>query len=327
MKKVIFIILVFSFELAHADIEIPEAIVPQHEIQGDKVQAHWGGEYGGGSLVGTPIKISEKGRFVGTWETTVNFGSFPGSTKYQGKERGLSLSWNSEDEEQTTQLIPEIQGLDQQTNYLFVYVRINPWFTQIEDERYQIVDIYPLQPGIKELIPREFAVRSPVDEYDYSVDGVRSGKIIDVYRFGGNLGRVSCLVTLNLGGLKKADKGATVNHIEMSVESEEACRYSEKVMLSGATVEVNYSEAHTMNFSTWMTFSEYQIHSFKIIEDKEEVKQGQIDALFGILGVEPGDDEEAIKFKLDSYIRETLGGNSGALEFVKPAGSADGEVQ
>lgn len=265
--------------------------------------------FGGGAAVGTIVKKpSEKGMFFKTWEMDVNFGEFYGDPGYLSHLDGTSFSWASRREEQTKRLLEEVRNLPLNQTYLLIYDMISPYIPQMEDTHYELTGIIPLMPELTPLIEKEYVVvdesGQSVPSYNYSENGSRAGKIIAVERFGS--WRNLCIVTLNMGGLRSGSDGNQgANFMDFAVHSEAGCQHAEKILVTGTTVVVDYSEAY------WTWFhggTDLQIHKFTLEDGTSPVSSeaGFSENLAKVLGVSVDADEETLRTAFQSYVKSLL---------------------
>lgn len=206
------------------------------EGKGESIKANSQGEYGGGVIIGRPVKASLRGLFWKTYELQVNQGGFKDSNSYLGAVVDLSTDSKA--------VFEQFDKLNRDALYVFEYKAINPFNPEIEDKKHQVVAIYTPEEFLKKKgvtqLPAE--IRSGDTHQGPLSDGVRSGRIVDVERYGffGNF----CSFELNVGGLKSTgtEGGSTEALMQFTVLDEEVCRYLEAAIALGQDVDISYTE-------------------------------------------------------------------------------------
>jgi hypothetical protein len=229
-----------GFQEARAQRQHPNAMISGVKItqvvingRGDEIRANTQGDnYGGGYMIGRPVKASLRGLFFKTYEFQVNQGGFEDTNLFIGSVVNCSTDDRA--------IFRKFQTLDAEKMYVFEYKHINPLNPEIEDSHYQVIAIYTPE----EFLSRRNVAAIPVeirsgDTQEGSLsDGVRQGRIVDVERYGffANF----CSFELNIGGLQKNADGSGEALIELTVLDEEVCKYLEDAIALGGDVEVTY---------------------------------------------------------------------------------------
>ncbi len=210
----------------------------QQEGIGRQVEQNTMGEYGGGALLGRPVKFSYKGLIFSTYELEINQGAFEDSSLYIGAVISASTD--------RAEIFEKFKTLDQSKQYVFEYKYIHPLNPEIESTHLQIIGIYTPEEflasrGVKE-VPQSLVTKR---KYQGSVsngsDNDRTGRIVDVERYG--MIDDFCTIELNLGGVRaRGGERSSEALLMLTVLDEDVCTYAENVMPLGLDVHVNYSE-------------------------------------------------------------------------------------
>ena len=265
----------------------------------------------GGSFVATPVRSSKKGFIIKTDELTVNYGYFPGEPKYQGAIVGVSLpwSWNKDYQKRSDELETIVKELDQEQPYIFVYRRRFPINVDVERTPWQILNVFPMQPEVAELLPKEFVVKGQADKkYPYE-KGERTGKVIDVQRSG--FLYTGCKITINAGGIK----AGRVALYDYDMMTEKGCRFAESLMVSGVTVKLDFIVPMFYDLSHFLMLTPYRVNKFTIVDSEglSSTQRGQsgglsdeAELLLEILGIQDGASKKEIEKALEDYIQELV---------------------
>jgi hypothetical protein len=193
------------------------------------------GEYGGGTIIGRPVKAALKGLLFKTYELNVNQGGFSDSNFYLGSVVHLSTD--------SKEVFDKFQTLDQEKSYIFEYKRINPFNPEIEDSHLQVTAIHTPEEYLKKLnvtsIPAE--IKSGDSHQGPYSNGIRRGRIVDIERYG--FFENFCYFELNVGGLKSQNSGnSTEALLDITVLDESICKYVEEAIALGQDVEIAYTQ-------------------------------------------------------------------------------------
>lgn len=205
---------------------------------GNPVKQNTMGEYGGGVLLGRPVKFSYKGIVFNTYELEINQGAFEDSSLYIGAV--ISASTDRAD------VFEKFKTLDQSKQYVFEYKYIHPFNPEIENSHLQIIAVYTPEEflasrGIKEVPQSLITKRKYQGSVSDGSDNDRTGRVVDVERYG--MVDDFCTIELNLGGVRESGgSGSSEALLVLTVLDDDVCTYAENIMPLGLDVHVNYSE-------------------------------------------------------------------------------------
>jgi hypothetical protein len=230
--------------------------------EGNDIKENKTGFYGGGFIIGRPVKGSEKGFFFNTTELNIMQGGFKDTNFYLGSIVHMSTDKRS--------IFDKFQTLDTEKQYIFEYKHVGWINPEIEDSHLQVIGIYT--PA--EFLAKRNAMKIPAtaksgdNHHGPYGDGARKGRIVDIERFG--FWQNFCAFELNVGGLTSAGEGGSVEAIvDFAVIDEDLCKWIENAIALGVDVEVDYTED---NIELWQPSSRY-CKGIKCIPSEQTVQQ------------------------------------------------------
>ncbi len=213
-----------------------------------------GPHYGQGIIIGRPLKASESGLFIKTWELEINKGGFQDNNNY------LGTTFHASTEDPTTfNIFPK---LDSTKTYVFAYTHKNPVDFEVEESNLQVMGVQPLLTNFAASgLPAE--VTSKVSNPGWYSSGNRSGRVVQVERWGAIT--TDCTIRLNLGGLGGQGHEHEENTVDFLANDDEACTYAENVAMYGLDVEITY----TQDMVEIWEMTPYRIHKIRVINPKQ----------------------------------------------------------
>jgi hypothetical protein len=228
--------------------------------KGVPVRANDKNEYGGGIIIGRPVKASLKGLIWKTYELEINQGGFKDSNAYLGAIVHLSTD--------SKEIFDKFQTLDPEKSYIFKYKHIHPLNPEVEDSHLQVVGFSIPEDYLKQrgLTALPVQIRSGDSHQSTYSSGIRRGRIVDVERYGyfGNF----CSFELNVGGLQQDAEGKSSEALmTFTVLDEDVSLYLESAIALGQDIEV----AYVQDFIEFWQPSDYFCKGLKLLARSEPV--------------------------------------------------------